>query len=183
MVQFGFPEGPLGAMDVIGLDLVQNGSRIAFKQSAERMKPLSMLDRMIEDGRTGMRSGRGFYKYGRDEKRIDRSINKLLTLEEEDSESVSQEYIQDRLVLAMVNEAMMCLQDEVIGNARDGDVGALLGLGFPIYRGGPFRYVDSAGAGEVLKKLHNLSVRYGTRYTPPVILKNAAVGGNKFYEN
>lgn len=183
MVQFGFPEGPLGAMDVIGLDLVQNGSRIAFKQSAERMKPLSMLDRMIEDGRTGMRSGRGFYKYGRDEKRIDRSINKLLTLEEEDSESVSQEYIQDRLVLAMLNEAMMCLQDEVIGNARDGDVGALLGLGFPIYRGGPFRYVDSAGAGEVLKKLHNLSVRYGTRYTPPVILKNAAVGGNKFYEN
>ena len=183
MVQFGFPEGPLGAMDVIGLDLVRNGSRIAFKQSAERMNPLSMLDRMIEDGRTGVRSGRGFYKYGRDEKKLDRSINKLLSLEEEDSESVSQEYIQDRLVLAMVNEAMMCLQDEVIGNARDGDVGALLGLGFPIYRGGPFRYVDSAGAGEVLKKLHNLSVRYGTRYTPPVILKNAAVGGNKFYEN
>lgn len=183
MVQFGFPEGPLGAMDVIGLDLVQNGSRTAFKQSAERMKPLSMLDRMIEDGRTGVRSGRGFYKYGRDEKRLDRSLNKLLALEEDDSESVSQEYIQDRLVLAMVNEAMMCLQDEVIGSARDGDVGALLGLGFPVYRGGPFRYVDAAGAGEVLKKLHNLSVRYGTRYTPPVILKNAAVGGNKFYEN
>jgi 3-hydroxyacyl-CoA dehydrogenase/enoyl-CoA hydratase/3-hydroxybutyryl-CoA epimerase len=83
----------------------------------------------------------------------------------------------------MVNEAMLCLQDEVIGSAKEGDVGALLGLGFPTYRGGPFRYVDSAGAGEILKKLHNLSVRYGTRYTPPVILKNAAVGGNKFYEN
>lgn len=183
MVQFGFPEGPLGAMDVIGLDLVQNGSRIAFKQSAERMKPLSMLDRMIEDGRTGVRGGRGFYKYGRDEKRLDKSLGKLLALEEEDSESVSQEYIQDRLVLAMVNEAMMCLQEEVIGSARDGDVGAILGLGFPIYRGGPFRYVDAAGAGEILKKLHNLSVRYGTRYTPPIILKNTAVGGNKFYEN
>ncbi|MEW6144741.1 MAG: 3-hydroxyacyl-CoA dehydrogenase NAD-binding domain-containing protein [Thermodesulfobacteriota bacterium] len=183
MIQFGFPEGPLSAMDEIGLDLVQTGSRIAFKQSAERMKPLSMLDRMIEDGRTGVRGGRGFYRYGRDEKRLDRSLNKLLALEEEDSDGISQEYIQDRLVLAMVNEAMLCLQDEVIGSARDGDVGALLGLGFPTYRGGPFRYVDSAGAGEILKKLHNLSVRYGTRYTPPVILKNTAVGGNKFYEN
>ncbi len=183
MTQFGFPEGPFSAMDEIGIDLVQKGSQAAFKQSAERMKPLSMLDGMIEDGRTGVRSGKGFYKYGRDEKRLDRSLNKLLSLEEGDSESVSQEYIQDRLVLAMVNEAMLCLQEEVIGSAREGDVGALLGLGFPNYRGGPFRYVDSIGAGEVLKKLHNLSVRYGTRYTPPVILKNTAVGGNKFYEN
>ncbi len=183
MMQFGFPEGPLGAMDEIGIDLVQKGSQVTYKQSAERMKPLSILDRMIEDGRTGLRSGRGFYRYGRDEKRLDRSLGKLLALEEEDSESVSQEYIQDRLVLAMVNEAMLCLQDEVIGSAKEGDVGALLGLGFPTHKGGPFRYVDSIGAGEVLKKLHNLSVRYGTRYTPPPVLKNVAVGGNKFYEN
>ncbi len=183
MVQFGFPEGPLSAMDEIGLDLIQKGSQSVFRQSAERMKPLSMLDRMIEDGRAGLRSGRGFYKYARDERRLDRSLNKLLSLEEEDSESISQEYIQDRLILAMVNEAMLCLQDEVIGSAGEGDVGALLGLGFPNYKGGPFRYVDAAGAGEILKKLHNLSVRYGTRYTPPVILKNTAVGGNKFYEN
>ena len=183
MMQFGFPEGPLGAMDEIGIDLVRKGSQVTYKQSAERMKPLSILDRMIEDGRTGLRSGRGFYRYGRDEKRLDRSLGKLLALEEEDAESVSQEYIQDRLVLAMVNEAMLCLQDEVIGSAKEGDVGALLGLGFPTYKGGPFRYVDSIGAGEVLKKLHNLSVRYGTRYTPPPVLKNVAVGGNKFYEN
>lgn len=183
MMQFGFPEGPLGAMDEIGIDLVRKGSQVTYKQSAERMKPLSILDRMIEDGRTGLRSGRGFYRYGREEKRLDRSLGKLLALEEEDSESVSQEYIQDRLVLAMVNEAMLCLQDEVIGSAKEGDVGALLGLGFPTHKGGPFRYVDSIGAGEVLKKLHNLSVRYGTRYTPPPVLKNVAVGGNKFYEN
>lgn len=183
MMQFGFPEGPLGAMDEIGIDLVQKGSQVTYKQLAERMKPLSILDRMIEDGRTGLRSGRGFYRYGRDEKRLDRSLGKLLALEEEDSESVSQEYIQDRLVLAMVNEAMLCLQDEVIGSAKEGDVGALLGLGFPTHKGGPFRYVDSIGAGEVLKKFHNLSVRYGTRYTPPPVLKNVAVGGNKFYEN
>jgi 3-hydroxyacyl-CoA dehydrogenase / enoyl-CoA hydratase / 3-hydroxybutyryl-CoA epimerase len=183
MTQFGFPEGPLGSMDGIGIDLVQKGSQITYRQSAERMKPLSILDRMIEDGRTGLRSGRGFYRYGREERRLDRSLGKLLSLEEEDSDSISHEYVQDRLVLAMVNEAMICLQDEVIGSAKEGDVGALLGLGFPTFRGGPFRYVDSIGAGEVLKKLHNLSVRYGTRYSPPVILKNVAVGGNKFYEN
>jgi 3-hydroxyacyl-CoA dehydrogenase/enoyl-CoA hydratase/3-hydroxybutyryl-CoA epimerase len=182
MIQFGFPDGPLGSMDEIGIDLVRQGSQITYKQSPERLTPLSILDRMIEDGRTGLRSGRGFYRYGREERRLDRSFGKLLSLEEEDSDSISQEYVQDRLVLAMVNEAMICLQDEVIGSAGEGDVGALLGMGFPTHRGGPFRYVDSIGAGEVLKKLHNLSVRYGTRYSPPAILKDVAVGGNKFYE-
>ncbi len=183
MKLFGFAEGPLSAMDELGIDLVKKGSAIIYGRSGERAGAHPLLDQLLGDGRTGVRGGRGFYRYGRDEKRIDRSIYKLLSAHGEDSKGLSHEYIQDRLILALVNEAMICLQDEVIGSAKEGDVGAVLGLGFPTYRGGPFSYVDSVGAGGILKKLHNLSVRYGTRYTPPLLLKNKAVGGNKFYES
>ncbi|MGE0368326.1 MAG: enoyl-CoA hydratase-related protein [Candidatus Dadabacteria bacterium] len=183
MVQFGFPEGPLSAMDDVGLDVVKQGAVAIYGHSPEYAKPRAMLDQMVSEGKTGVRSGTGFYRYHRDEKRLDRSVSRLLSLHEDDTDGISQEYIQDRLVLALVNEAMSCLEEEVIESARDGDVGAVLGLGFPAYRGGPFRYVDTVGAGDVLKKLHNLSVRYGTRYSPPVSLKNTAVGGGRFYED
>ncbi|MEQ9619434.1 MAG: 3-hydroxyacyl-CoA dehydrogenase NAD-binding domain-containing protein [Deltaproteobacteria bacterium] len=183
MVLFGFLEGPLSAMDEVGIDLVRKGYDNIYKQSGEKPKAHPLLDELIAEGRTGARGGRGFYRYDRDEKRIDKSLYKMLSGYEEGSKGLSHEYIQDRLVLALVNEAMVCLNEGVIGSAKEGDVGAMLGLGFPAYRGGPFRYMDSAGAGDILKKLHNLSVRYGTRYTPPVLLKSMAVGGDKFYEN
>ncbi len=86
-------------------------------------------------------------------------------------------------MLAMVNEALVCLEEEVINSPEEGDIAALLGLGFPATVGGPFNYVDSVGAGEVLKKLHNLSVKYGVRYTSPVLLKNTSVSGDKFYNS
>jgi 3-hydroxyacyl-CoA dehydrogenase/enoyl-CoA hydratase/3-hydroxybutyryl-CoA epimerase len=86
-------------------------------------------------------------------------------------------------MLAIVNEALICLDEGIIDSPQEGDIAALLGLGFPPVIGGPFNYVDSQGAGEVLKKLHNLSVKYGTRYISPVLLKDASVSGNKFYDN
>ena len=86
-------------------------------------------------------------------------------------------------MLAMVNEALLCLEEGVIQSPQDGDIAALIGLGFPSVLGGPFNYVDSIGAGEILKKLHNLSVKFGARYISPVLLKNTSVSGNKFYEN
>jgi len=183
MTLFGFTDGPLGSMDEIGIDLVKKGYEILYSPTAENSRAYSILDTLIAEGRRGVKDGRGFYRHGGHDKKIDRSIYKLLSLHEEDSNSVSHEFIQDRLILALVNHAMICLQEEVIENAKEGDVGALMGIGFPTYRGGPFSYVDSVGAGEIMKKLHNLSVRYGNRYTPPTLLKNMAVGGSKFYES
>jgi 3-hydroxyacyl-CoA dehydrogenase/enoyl-CoA hydratase/3-hydroxybutyryl-CoA epimerase len=83
----------------------------------------------------------------------------------------------------MVNESLICLEQGVVPGAKEADVASVLGLGFPRYKGGPFRYIDSGGAAETLKKLHNLSIKYGARYTPPPLLKDIAVGPNKFYED
>ncbi len=183
MTGFGFEDGPLSAIDEAGLTLVRDGLNILFEHFGERLKPHPYLDLMIDDGRLGAVSERGFYKYIKDEKRFDKSIYKLLSINERDIEGVSLDYIQERLLLSMVNESLICLEQGVLPGAKEADVACVLGLGFPRYRGGPFRYIDSDGAAETLKKLHNLSIKYGARYTPPPLLKDVAVGPNRFYED
>ena len=83
--------------------------------------------------------------------------------------------------MAFINEALICLDDGVIEDVGEGDVGAILGLGFPAYKGGPFRYADNVGAEHLLKKLHNLTNGGSIRYTPAEILKNTAVAESKLY--
>ncbi len=83
----------------------------------------------------------------------------------------------------MVNEAVTCLEEGIISSPRDGDMGAILGLGFPPFRGGPFRYVDTLGAGNIVKIMEDLAAKYGKRFTPARMLKDMAAKGKKFYTN
>jgi 3-hydroxyacyl-CoA dehydrogenase/enoyl-CoA hydratase/3-hydroxybutyryl-CoA epimerase len=91
------------------------------------------------------------------------------------------EEIQDRLALLMVNEAAHCLGEEVIASPSDGDLGAVLGLGFPPFRGGPFHHVDAVGAVAVVARLEELAGRLGQRYAPAQLLVDAARDGRRFY--
>jgi 3-hydroxyacyl-CoA dehydrogenase/enoyl-CoA hydratase/3-hydroxybutyryl-CoA epimerase len=86
-----------------------------------------------------------------------------------------------RCALAMVNEALRCYEEGIIRSARDGDVGAVLGVGFPAFRGGPFRYVDVLGATEVLRRMRVLEQRFGARFEPASVLVEMARGGKRFY--
>ena len=105
------------------------------------------MQRVIAAGRTGRKGGKGFYSYGRDGKKggVDNSIYEFLPTGTARAD-VHPEEIHDRTVLAMVNEAVRCLEEGVLRSPRDGDVGAVFGLGFPPFRGGPFRYVDAESA-------------------------------------
>lgn len=183
MTNYGFSEGPLSAIDEMGLQTIHDGLCVLSEHYGERFKPHPYLGLMIEDGRLGASASKGFYKYVKDEKRFDKSIYKLLSLKEKEIESVSHDYVQERLLLALVNESLICLEQGVIPGAMEADVACVLGLGYPRHRGGPFRYIDSGGAAETLKKLHNLSIKHGARYTPPPLLKDSAVGPNRFYED
>jgi 3-hydroxyacyl-CoA dehydrogenase/enoyl-CoA hydratase/3-hydroxybutyryl-CoA epimerase len=91
----------------------------------------------------------------------------------------TQTEVQDRLVLLFVNEAIRCLDEGVIQSPTDGDLGAVLGLGFPPFRGGPFRYADSIGPAKLVAKLRSLEDHYGARYTPAGSLTNQK---RKYYE-
>ena len=82
----------------------------------------------------------------------------------------------------MINEAVYCLQEEVIRSPSDGDVGAVLGLGFPPFRGGPFHYLDTLTAAAAVEKLEQLVSEYGPRFQPAPLLKKIAKEKRRFYE-
>jgi 3-hydroxyacyl-CoA dehydrogenase/enoyl-CoA hydratase/3-hydroxybutyryl-CoA epimerase len=81
----------------------------------------------------------------------------------------------------MVNEAVRCLADGVVRSPRDGDVGAVFGIGFPPFRGGPFRYVDAIGAGEIVRRLEALAAAHGGPYVPADLLRQHALTHRPFY--
>jgi 3-hydroxyacyl-CoA dehydrogenase/enoyl-CoA hydratase/3-hydroxybutyryl-CoA epimerase len=87
----------------------------------------------------------------------------------------------ERVALQMVNEALRCLGEEILRSPRDGDVGAVFGLGFPPFRGGPFRFVDHEGASNILRKLEAFSGRFGARFAPAPLLVDAARSSRRFY--
>jgi 3-hydroxyacyl-CoA dehydrogenase/enoyl-CoA hydratase/3-hydroxybutyryl-CoA epimerase len=81
----------------------------------------------------------------------------------------------------MVNEAGLCLQEGILRTVRDGDVGAVFGIGFPPFRGGPFRYVDTLGAATIVRQLQELNNRYPPRFVPADVLVEMAKTGRTFY--
>ena len=90
--------------------------------------------------------------------------------------------IQERLALAMVNEAVRCLEEGVIRQPRDGDIGAIFGIGFAPFRGGPLRLVDAVGAAELVRRLEALAATHGDRFTPCARLAAMASSGGRVYD-
>ena len=95
--------------------------------------------------------------------------------------AVPLEEIQMRCSLQFVNEAIHCFGEGILRSPRDGDIGAIFGLGFPPFRGGPFRYVDGLGAKEVLKRIEAYQQRFGARWAPAPALVEMAKSGKRFY--
>jgi enoyl-CoA hydratase/long-chain 3-hydroxyacyl-CoA dehydrogenase len=91
------------------------------------------------------------------------------------------EDIQGRMVTRFVNEAVMCLQDGIIDGPVDGDIGAVFGIGFPPFRGGPFRYVDQMGAQKFVDSMYRYRDANGPQFEPAQMLKDLAASGGKFH--
>jgi len=129
------------------------------------------MPKLYEAGLHGRKNGKGFYLYPKTKKgrkQVNPKIYDLLGGAAR--RSIDTAEIQDRLGLLMVNEAVHCLQEGVISSARDGDLGAILGLGFPPFRGGPFRHVDTVGRGAVTARLRELAEKHGQRFEPAQVL-------------
>ncbi|WP_256852706.1 fatty acid oxidation complex subunit alpha FadJ [Pantoea sp. Fr+CA_20] len=182
LVKFGFPVGPVQLLDEVGIDV---GSKISpgLQQAyGERFAAPSALDAVIQDGRKGRKNGKGFYLYGSSRfarKKVDPAVYSLLKRKPVKTQSGAQ--IAERCVLMMVNEAVRCLDEQVIRSPRDGDIGAVFGIGFPPFLGGPFHYIDRLGAAEVVSRLTRLEQQYGDRFAPCDALLRAAEQQTKFY--
>ncbi len=187
LVEWGFPLGPLHLFDELGIDLAGHVAGLLQTAFGDRLRAPKALSALRLDDRKGRKNGRGFYLYGRGaraEKRVDDTVYTALGIDPQRPRASApprREEIQARCALALVNEALRCLDEGVLRTARDGDLGAVLGLGFPAFRGGPFRYVDVLGAAEVLKRTRALEQRLGDRFTPAPLLVEAARRGRRFW--
>jgi 3-hydroxyacyl-CoA dehydrogenase/enoyl-CoA hydratase/3-hydroxybutyryl-CoA epimerase len=190
LVQFGFPVGPITLMDEVGLDVGGKVGRVMAESFGVRMLPGEGVRRVVESGRTGRKGRSGFYQYDESGKKggVDPSVYQLIhegdrrpTSGEDGIPGVDTTEIVDRCVLSMVNEAARCLDEAVLRTPRDGDIGAVFGLGFPPFRGGPFRYVDAVGVREIVRRLEQLEERFAERFTPANLLSEMARGENRFY--
>ena len=176
----GFPVGPIVLMDEVGIDVGEKVSHVLFDALGERFRPPAAMAAVVGDGRKGRKNGRGFYRYEKGRRQgPDASIYALAGVKP-DAGRFTRADIADRVLLAMVNEAAMCLQEGILRSARDGDVGAIFGLGFPPFEGGPFRFIDRVGAGEVVRRLDALAAAHGPRFEPARILRQHAKSGAKF---
>ncbi|MCK6546930.1 fatty acid oxidation complex subunit alpha FadJ [Myxococcota bacterium] len=185
-VRFGFPVGPITLLDEVGIDTAAKVGKIAQAAFGDRMQAPGGLERLVEDGRTGRKGKKGFYLYGKKkgkQKEVDESVYKTLGIRPNHRDKRSLEELGERLALPMVAEAIRCLAEGVLRSARDGDIGAIFGLGFPPFRGGPFRYADALGPAELLRRMRGYADRHGKRFAPPELLVERAASGHRFHDH
>ena len=182
LVDFGFPVGPITLMDEVGLDIAGKVGQIMFEAFGPRFAQPAAVRSVIDAGRFGRKSKKGFYFYDASGKKggVDTSVYEIFAAGRERVE-LSEDDIQKRTVYGMLNEAARCLEEGIIRSPRDGDVGAVFGIGFPPFRGGPFRYMDSIGIDLFLKQLDDLNVRYPGRFEAAPILLRMARSNSQFY--
>ncbi len=181
LVDFGFLVGPAGLLDEVGIDVGAHvTTELAPFFAARGTPPTGSFTRLVEAGFLGKKNGRGFWRPREGRARREPNPDVYALLGGAPRREIPAREMAERCVLAMVNEAVHCLGDGAIGSARDGDVGAILGLGFPPFRGGPFRYVDALGASSVAARLAALAERHGPRFAPAPLLIERAKDERRF---
>jgi 3-hydroxyacyl-CoA dehydrogenase/enoyl-CoA hydratase/3-hydroxybutyryl-CoA epimerase len=181
LTAFGFPVGPITLLDEVGIDVGAKVGKVLHRAFGDRMKPPASLERLLAEGRLGRKSGKGFFVYEEGKKQgVDETVYALLPGGRR-RRSFGQDEIVDRVALQMVNEAIRCLGEGILRSARDGDAGAVFGLGFPPFRGGPFRFADQIGVRHLLDKLETLRARFGDRFEPAPLLVEHARSGKSFH--
>lgn len=192
MRQFGFPIGPVALIDEVGIDVGAHVTKVLAELFEQRgVQATDAMQKLVEAGYRGKKNKQGFYLYNAQKKTLpvfgkkkrkeaNREIYRFFGGGSRKHFPAAE--IQDRLSLVMLNEAAYCLQEGILKSPEDGDLGAILGLGFPPFRGGPFRYMDTLGTSVVVERLGVYNQKLGVRFTPANILVDMAEKGSTFYE-
>ncbi|MEP7050332.1 MAG: fatty acid oxidation complex subunit alpha FadJ [Pseudomonadota bacterium] len=186
LVDWGFPVGPLTLLDEVGIDVGAKVGHVLHEAFGERMAQPPGVEGLLKDQRLGKKNQRGFYVYGdahrrakKGFKQVDAAVYSLLGVQP--TNALASVAIAERCALQMVNEAARCFGEGVIRSARDGDIGAVFGLGFPAFLGGPFQYADTLGAAELVRHLQSYRSTLGARFEPAPVLAELAQTGGTFH--
>lgn len=189
LTQFGFPVGPLKLLDEVGIDIGSKIGPILTEQLGERFTPPEAISAILQDDRKGKKNQKGFYHYNvskleqfkgvKPGKLADPSIYSLLNLTP--AQTLNSEEVAERCVVLMLNEAVRCFDEGIVRSARDADIGAIFGIGFPPFLGGPLRYIDQMGADKLVEILKGYQARYGDRFELADLLVEYADQDKKFY--
>jgi 3-hydroxyacyl-CoA dehydrogenase/enoyl-CoA hydratase/3-hydroxybutyryl-CoA epimerase len=196
MRRFGMQMGPLELLDLVGLDVAAHIAKSVGPAFGDRLKPHPALELMCQAGWLGQKSGLGFYRYQGKKKTV--HAEALAKLRENlnggrepadpslaaDKLMIDQmKEAQERMVWLMVNEAAACLAEGLAPSADVIDLAMVLGTGWAPHRGGPLRYADDRGAGDVVKTLDTLSKDHGPRFEPCAELRRRAETKELFYSH
>ena len=169
LTRWGYAVGPITLYDEVGLDVALKAGTVMAEAFPDRFQPSTLVQRMVDDGRLGRKSGLGFFVYQEGKcGGFDPLVGGLIG--NPPAKDLPERDIRDRCALLMINEAVRCLEEGVLRTPSDGDVGAVLGIGFPPFRGGPFWYLNTVGPEQVVERLRELEARHGSRFAPAAML-------------
>jgi 3-hydroxyacyl-CoA dehydrogenase / enoyl-CoA hydratase / 3-hydroxybutyryl-CoA epimerase len=184
---YGFPVGPITLADEVGIDVgahIMSGDLMKAVVADRNFKVSTTLIDLFKAGYKGRKNKMGFYRYDARGKKVKGTVNLEVYNFYGGQKRIKHDANEVRMRggMAMVNEAALCLQEGIITSPLDGDIGAIFGLGFPPFLGGPFRYIDTLGASEVVRIMNELAAKHGDRFKPAQIIVDYAKDGKKFYD-
>ena len=187
MEKFGWPMGPAYLMDVVGIDTGHHGRDVMAEGFPDRMKDdrRSAVDALYEADRLGQKNGKGFYAYeldkrGKQKKVADPAVLEVLKPIIFEQREVTDEDIINWMMIPLCMETVRCLEDGIVETAAEADMGLVYGIGFPPFRGGALRYIDTVGVAEFVA-LADKYAELGALYTPTAKLREMAAKGQKFF--
>ncbi|MBM7423874.1 fatty acid oxidation complex subunit alpha FadB [Spongiibacter marinus] len=188
MESFGMPMGPAYLMDVVGIDTGFHAAEVMAEGFPDRMrhdfKGISQM--MFEANRYGQKNGLGFYKYeedkrGKPKKAEDETALSMAAQAQQSKVEISDEDILARMMIPMCVETVRCLDEGIVRDPADADMGLVMGIGFPVFRGGALRYIDQMG----VKAFVEMADRYadlGKLYQVTDSLREMAAKGESFFK-
>ncbi|AYN95163.1 fatty acid oxidation complex subunit alpha FadB [Pseudomonas sp. LTJR-52] len=187
MEKFGWPMGPAYLMDVVGMDTAHHARDVMAEGFPDRMKESrkTAVDALYEAKRLGQKNGKGFYVYetdkkGKPKKVADAETYALLKPVVYEQRDFTDDEIVQRMMIPLCLETVRCLEDGIVESAAEADMGLIYGIGFPPFRGGALRYIDSLGVAEFVA-LADQYADLGPLYHPTEKLREMARNGQSFF--
>ena len=177
----GMPVGPLAITDELSIELSVHAGQAQAREFPDEYKQgrsVPVLTSLYELGRMGKKTGKGFYDYSPQGKQLWSGLAELYPLRPEQPDAYD---LRQRILYVQAIEAARCMEEGVLISPADGDVGAILGVGYPAYTGGPFCFIDAIGSAPFVAEADRLADLFGEHLRPPQLLRDMAVSGKKFY--